>query len=202
VNLVAWPKPKEELRDIKLERDFERLLKCVSLVYSARQKAGMKRRWPLRRAYIVASEEFNESIAELEEVFLELSNVKEAAYLKSSSEIGSEHLDKCVSSAEGDVEVFLYVYRDKQLVGEGLMRDLARRVQALRKELGYVPTDILESVRIAGLKEEEIEMLKPYREEILGLVRAREIKLSEETDTKEGWRKSKLDGRTIYIALK
>ena len=32
------------------------------------------------------------------------------------------------------------------------MRDLARRIQALRKELGFSPTDIVEVVHLAGLE--------------------------------------------------
>ena len=203
INFLPWPKPRKDLWNETLERDFENLLRCVSLVYSARQKAGMKRRWPLRRVYVVAPREFTESVMRLESVFLELANVKEAFYLEDPSGIEPEYLDGCVDSAEDEVQVYLYVRRDEALVSEGLMRDLARRVQALRKDLGYVPTDILESVRIAGLEEGEVEMLKGYSETMLGLVRAKKIEfLTEVEGSREGWHKSRLDGRTIYINIK
>ena len=52
------------------------------------------------------------------------------------------------------------------------MRDLARRVQALRKEMGFVPTEVLESVHIAELDAESMGLLQPYLEEMAGLVRA------------------------------
>jgi isoleucyl-tRNA synthetase len=57
------------------------------------------------------------------------------------------------------------------------MRDLARRVQALRKELGFVPTEVLESIHIAELDTESTTLLQPYLEEMAGLVRARKIYL-------------------------
>ena len=56
-----------------------------------------------------------------------------------------------VSSQEDEITVFVSGQRDDTLLGEGIMRDLARRVQALRKEMGFTPTDILESVHIAEL---------------------------------------------------
>ena len=55
------------------------------------------------------------------------------------------------------------------------MRDLARRVQALRKEMGLVPTEVLESVHIAELDAESMGLLQPYLEEMAGLVRAQKM---------------------------
>ena len=49
------------------------------------------------------------------------------------------------------------------------MRDLARRVQALRKELGFMPTDILDSVHIAELDAENMPLLEPYLRKWRGL---------------------------------
>ena len=64
-----------------------------------------------------------------------------------------------VSSQEDDITVFVSGQRDDKLLGEGIMRDLARRVQALRKEMGFVPTDVLESVHIAELDAESMTLL-------------------------------------------
>ena len=82
-----------------------------------------------------------------------------------------------VSSQEDDITVFVSGQRDDTLLGEGIMRDLARRVQALRKEMGFVPTDVLESVHIAELDAESMTLLEPYLEEMAGLVRARKVYL-------------------------
>ena len=203
INFTVWPKSRPELINEKLERDFENLNLCVSLTYSARQKAGLKRRWPLRKAYIVASEETLNSISALKDTFLELANVKDVSLVKSESEIDPEVLSVCSESEEEGVKVLLVTERDSSLLGEGLMRDLARRVQALRKDLGYIPTDILDYVYIAGLNSEDIARIKPYHKEFLNLVRARNLQVLERRiDTGAEWHTTELDGRTIFICLK
>ena len=82
------------------------------------------------------------------------------------------------------------------------MRDLARRVQALRKELGYVPTDVLDAVHIAELDEDGMGLLESYLEEMAELVRTKKVYLHDsrgEVDAE--WHESKLDGKKIYIAI-
>jgi isoleucyl-tRNA synthetase len=88
------------------------------------------------------------------------------------------------------------------LLGEGIMRDLARRVQALRKEMGFVPTETLESVHIAELDAESMGFLEPYLEEMSSLVRARKVYLhSSCTEIDAKWHESELDGRKIQINI-
>ncbi|MEM2367438.1 MAG: isoleucine--tRNA ligase [Candidatus Bathyarchaeia archaeon] len=201
VNFEEWPKPKEELRNKALEEDFEILMKCVSLVYSARQSAKIKRRWPLRKVVIVAPEKACKSIKSLNEVFLELANVKEAEYHEETPEYVKAEAEKWVSTTEKDISVYLDTHRDEKLLGEGLMRDIARRVQSLRKELGYVPTDILNTVQIAGLDEESIKLLEPYLGEMAELVRAKKVQLHTSQETKAEWHEYPLDEKKIYIAI-
>ena len=101
-----------------------------------------------------------------------------------------------------EVTVFVSGQRDEKLLGEGIMRDLARRVQALRKEMGFVPTEILESVHIAELDAESMGLLEPYLEEMAGLVRARKVYLHsscKEVDAQ--WHESELDGKKIYLNI-
>ena len=82
------------------------------------------------------------------------------------------------------------------------MRDLARRVQALRKEMGFVPTETLESVHIAELDAESRGFLEPYLEEMAGLVRARKIYLHIACSEVEAqWHESELDGKKIHINI-
>jgi isoleucyl-tRNA synthetase len=80
------------------------------------------------------------------------------------------------------------------------MRDLARRVQALRKEMGFVPTDVLESVHVAELDAESVNLLEPYLEEMAGLVRARKVYLhGSRNEVEAEWHESELDGKRIYL---
>jgi isoleucyl-tRNA synthetase len=198
INFECWPEPDEKMRDEALEEEFEVLFKYVSLVYAARQQAKLKRRWPLSKVIVVTSEKTSETLKKHEPLFLELTNVKAAEYAEQVPEyIGGENW---VSASEGDSLVFVSGQRDETLLGEGLMRDLARRVQALRKDLGYVPTDVLEAVHIAELDEDSIGLLESYLEEMAELVRTKKVYLhASRGEVKAEWHESELDGKRIYI---
>ena len=200
VNLMRWPEPDEKLRNKTLEEEFEVVFNCVSLAYAARQQAKLKRRWPLSKVIVVAPEKTARALQNNEALFLELTNVKTAEYAQKVPDyVGGENW---VSASEGDVTVFLSGQRDETLLGEGIMRDLARRVQALRKELGYVPTDMLDAVHIAELDEESIRLLEAYMEEMAGLVRAKKVYLHGKREEVEAeWHESELDGKKIYLNI-
>ncbi len=95
--------------------------------------------------------------------------------------------------------------RDESLVAEGLERDVARRLQALRKARGFSPTALLNKASVAGLEAEEVALLTPLKKELSFLVRAREIRLSTRKDDGEGdddeWYEDELDGRPLYLKV-
>ncbi|MCW4054280.1 MAG: isoleucine--tRNA ligase [Candidatus Bathyarchaeota archaeon] len=196
----CWPERNKKLRDKALEEEFEVLLKSVSLVYVARQKAKLKRRWPLGKVIVVTPEKTSNTLRKHEPLFLELTNVKAAEYLEKVPDyVGGENW---VSASEGNVYMFVNGQRDEKLLGEGLMRDLARRVQALRKDLGYVPTDVVDSVHIAELDENNIELLESYLEEMAELVRAKKVYLhGSHREVDADWHEAKLDGKRIHINI-
>lgn len=201
VNLASWPTPNEKIRNKPLEEQFDLLLKTVSIAYAARQTGKLKRRWPLSKTIIVAPQKTLDSLKCLEALFLEQVNVKAAEYAVQVPEyVGGENW---VSSQEGDITVFVSGQRDDTLLGEGIMRDLARRVQALRKEMGFTPTDVLESVHIAELDAESMTLLEPYLETMAGLVRTRKVYLhtSREEERDAEWHESELDGKKIFINI-
>jgi isoleucyl-tRNA synthetase len=199
VNFEQWPQPDDKLRNEHVEEDFKTLFKCVSLVYSARQDGKLKRRWPLSRMTVVAPENVVYALKSVETLFLELANVKNTDYAQEAPESATK--EGWVSAVEGNIQVFLDTQRDEGLQGEGLMRDLARRVQALRKEMGYMPTDMLEKVEIAELDEENMELLKPYVGEMEELVRTKKIDLRNRRGSSTKWHESQLDEKKIYISI-
>jgi len=200
VNFESWPRPEEEKRNKNLEKDFQTLFKCVSLVYSVRQSAKLKRRWPLNKMMIVSSEKVCRNLKNIEDVLLELANVKTVEYVVNEPSYVSSK--EWVSASEENIKVFLNVHRDKNLIGQGLMRDLARRVQSLRKELGYMPTDILETIYIAELQEESTRLVRPHLKEMEELVRAKKILLLDKRKEVEAeWHEYKLNDKRVYIAI-
>ncbi len=200
VNLAVWPTVNNDIRDKTLEEKFDVLFKVVSISYAARQQGKLKRRWPLSKILVVAPEKIIIALKSLEVLLLEQTNVKSADYTISVPEfVGGENW---VFSQEDDITVFVSGQRDETLLGEGIMRDLARRVQALRKEMGFVPTEVLESVHISELDTESVGLLQPYLVEMAGLVRARKVYLHvNRSEIETDWHQSELDGKKIFINI-
>jgi valyl-tRNA synthetase len=200
VNFEEWPKPDLKLRNPALEQDFQTLFECVSLLYSARQSAKLKRRWPLSKMVVVANDDVRQTLGNVEDLLLELSNVKTVEYAAQPPE--NLPKESWASASQGSMQVLLSSHRDKTLLGEGLMRDLARRVQALRKELGYTPTDILEAVHVAEIDDDSIALLEPYLKEMAELIRARKVHVHGTREaSKAEWHECQLDDRSIYVAI-
>ena len=201
INFEKWPLSENRLKNHQLEEEFEILMKVISVSYAARQAAKLKRRWPLRKAIVVAPQEAVKSLEKFKELFLELANVKEAEFVEKVPEELSS--GEWVSATEEEIQVLLDTYRDKSLIGEGLMRDLARRIQALRKELGFIPTEVLNEVHVAMLGPEKVDLLTPFLEVMTELVRVRNVNVYPNKPEIEGveWRRYELDGEKILIAI-
>jgi isoleucyl-tRNA synthetase len=199
VNFEKWPQADTKMRNETLEKQFDTLFKCVSLTYAARQSARLKRRWPLRTMIIAVSDDVCNALRGVEDLLLELSNVKTVDFVQKARSATEEGW---VSANEGEIQVYLDARRDEELLGEGLMRDLARRIQALRKELGYMPTDILETVHIADLEKESMVMLQPYLKTLADLVRAKRVQLhADHEEAKAEWHEFQMDDKKISIAI-
>jgi len=203
VNLESWPTPDDSLRNLELEQDFAMLQQAVALTYSARQTAQLKRRWPLQKVVLVAPRNGQKAFRALEDLFLELANVKSVGYL---DEPNLPHTDaeekRWKVASEGDLHVLLDTRRNNTLLGEGVMRDLARRVQSLRKEMGFMPTEMLGAVHLAGLDKETWRLLKPFLGEMAGLVRARQVHLvKDRSEVKAEWREFTFDDKRVFVTV-
>lgn len=200
VNFEQWPEPNAKLQNKDVEETFDILFKCVSLVNAARQSAKLKRRWPLGAVIVSAPENVTKALQSVEMLFLEMTNIKTAKYATQAPEKVTD--GSWVSAVEADVTVTISGQRDDKLLGEGIMRDLARRVQALRKELGYMPTDVLDAVHIAEIDAESVPLLEPYLEEMAGLVRTKKVYIhNAKTEVDADWHESELDGKKIFINI-
>ena len=71
--------------------------------------------------------------------------------------------------------VFISTSRNKEMMAKGLVKDVARRLQTLRKERGYNPTDVLEVASILDLDEESLEMIKEKSQDLAFLVRVKTV---------------------------
>ncbi|MCD6241739.1 class I tRNA ligase family protein, partial [Candidatus Bathyarchaeota archaeon] len=201
INFEKWPIPEERFKDHQLEEEFELLMKAISVSYAARQAGRLKRRWPLRKAVVIAPKKAVKSLEKFKGLFLELANVKEVEFVEKAPE--NLPNENWVSATEEEIQVLLDTRRDKMLMGEGLMRDLARRIQALRKELGFVPTEILNEAHVAMLGSEKVELLSPFLEEMAELVRVKKVYMHPDKPEIKAlkWHKYELDGEKILISI-
>ena len=123
-------------------------------------------------------------------------------------ELKSDDLELSYDPAEGfavtekdATVVFVDGKRDSRLITLGLMRDLARNLQQLRKERGYDTTDILDTAYIVGLNEEEIAQLLPLTEELKYLVRVNRIVISSSREQGVDYKIIELEGRKLYVSV-
>ena len=84
------------------------------------------------------------------------------------------------------------------MIGKGLIKDLARRIQALRKERCYNPNDILNTASILDLDEESLSMIKNKTEELSFLVRVKQVNF---TETCKKYKDDDIDGQKIRISV-
>jgi isoleucyl-tRNA synthetase len=91
--------------------------------------------------------------------------------------------------------------RDQKLITQGLVRDLARNLQQLRKEKSYNPTEILSTAYITDLQKDEVCSLSLHRNDLTYLVRVKSVVLTEEKEEGIEYKKIEIDGREINISI-
>lgn len=279
VLLEAWPARNKALIDIKIETVFDKLMEIVSLSNSARMKAKLRRRWPIRNIWICYPAQDHFDLESMPEMLKTQINVQNCIFIQYQNDT---YLHKLLSlldtgvpitpkvrlskknigqKARGDFEkvlmsfenvnpyqllrmidssgAFMLTYengrgvkltledlelsydpkpgfalaekdgiaviidgkRDKELIALGVMRDIARNLQQLRKERGYNTTDIIPIAHIADLSEQEISDLLPLAEELKYLVRVNKIITSESRIQGVDYKVIELDGRKLYISV-
>jgi isoleucyl-tRNA synthetase len=94
--------------------------------------------------------------------------------------------------------VFISTSRNRDMMARGLVRDIARRLQVLRKERGYNPTDVLDSAYVLGLDDDSLEMVKEKQSELAFLVRTKKVVFS---NSAKSYKDEDLDGQKIQISI-
>ncbi|MEK6888989.1 MAG: isoleucine--tRNA ligase [Nanoarchaeota archaeon] len=118
VHLSYWPEADKKKIDKKLEKDFESVMKIVETGLRERDKAKIGLRWPLAKAIIRTKESMNK---ELEEIIARQLNVKKVELKQVKDE---------------EIKISLDTKMNKELEAEGYSREVIRKIQAERKNLG------------------------------------------------------------------
>jgi len=94
--------------------------------------------------------------------------------------------------------VFISTSRNREMMAKGLVKDIARRLQTLRKERGYNPTDVLGVASILDLDGESLEMIKERTKELAFLVRVKQVNF---TESCKEYKDDDIDGQKIRISV-
>ncbi|MBI5697741.1 MAG: class I tRNA ligase family protein, partial [Thaumarchaeota archaeon] len=109
--------------------------------------------------------------------------------------IGFDAQEGHAFSQRDSLIVFISTARNREMMARGLVKDLARRLQTLRKEKGYNPTDILQSAYVLDLDSESLEMVREKAKDLAFLVRVQKVEFDSAPSSKD----DDIDGQKIRI---
>jgi len=177
VHLCEWPVCDESRINPGLEEEVRIAKEVITLILGKREEAGLGVRWPLARA----------------EVFVENPHVlkKTADLVKKQTNIKKLLIKKGKLSVDIDTKL------TPTLEQEGFMREIARRIQVLRKKAGLKRSD-----KVSVVVETDLVLDKEYFEELRGRVGAEKlvfVKKSEEKSRYES--KAQIRGKEFRFIL-
>ncbi|MBU3924309.1 isoleucine--tRNA ligase [Patescibacteria group bacterium] len=136
-HLLDWPKADEKLIDRRINEKMDIVRDVVALGLAIRAKNKLKVRQPLKKLK-VKSEKLKVSDELLELIKDEL-NIKEVLFV---GELKEEN--GWVLETDGKITIVLDIEITDELKEEGIVRDIARHIQTMRKDLGLVKEDLIE----------------------------------------------------------
>lgn len=98
--------------------------------------------------------------------------------------------------------VFVPTTSDEETRAVWLLRDVARRLQNLRRERGYDPTDVLDTATILGLDGKARELVEGGRFDLAGLVRVRRVAFEYAGEAADSFKEEDIDGRRVQISIR
>lgn len=114
--------------------------------------------------------------------------------------VGFRAADGYAAAEHGGMVVILSTRRSEEMAARGLLKDLARRIQALRKERGCDPAEMLDAASVDGLDARQAELLGQRAAELAFLVRARAVDFG--GGCSGPYKDEDIDGQAVRIAVK
>jgi isoleucyl-tRNA synthetase len=159
VHLQSWPMFKTKINEELLnEMKLVREIVSQGLKQRDQNKIGLK--WPLGKAKIKLISSISK---ESQEIIKEQLNVKELEFKIETSKVENGF----------GIEVVLDTTMNKELEAEGYSREVARQVQAYRKELGLNKEDLVNIIFI--IEDDLKEMFEKNLEFLIQRVNAKKI---------------------------
>jgi isoleucyl-tRNA synthetase len=133
--------------DKELEKEFALVLKVIELGLSERDKQKIGLKWPLAKASVCLEENLKK---ELQEIIARQLNVKKVEVKKAK-----------------EISVVLDLKQTEELETEGFAREIARNIQAGRKNAGLVKNDVIE-IQIFSSLNERLKKQEEFLQERVG----------------------------------
>ena len=173
------------------QSQMEVVKEITSVGLTARQSAEIKVRWPIKTVYIeTKSHEIIDAVNAYKQVIAALMNAKEIVTVEEMPEG-----DLASAMFEGGI-VHISKKIDQDLYEEGMVNEIKRRIQVLRKESGMIEKDEIE----LNITTEDgiIAILEKHKDQLIREVNAKKISFGPASDMKE----YKIDGRLVRMSIK
>ncbi|MHC1610347.1 MAG: isoleucine--tRNA ligase [Candidatus Methanospirareceae archaeon] len=207
VHLCDYPSPDESLIDVELESSMELLSNLVEAGRRARAEAGIKIRQPLQEVIILCSRGRREKVERMAGILKDEINVKEVKFwdLSEGTDMPSgERGGYKQVEVDEETRLFLNCCPNKALIEEGLVRDIVRRIQGMRKDLDLEYTESI-SLGVRG-DDEVIEAIHNFADYIRNETLAVNIvegRLQSSEKDEEIYEKSwKIGNKEVHLAIK
>jgi len=182
VHLCDWPKIKENATDLELEEKMDEVRNVVTLALAQRAAKAMKVRQPLAKLTIKNKKSKIKDSIELLELIKDEVNVKEVVFN-----------DKIKEEVELDVRL------TPALKEEGMVRDVVRFVQDIRKEQGLKPDD---KISLSFFGSEKINAILEKNKELLAKeTRSKKVSIDKAPGMGQGLRELEIDGQKLQIII-
>ena len=165
--------------------------KLISSALKLREKAGIKLRWPVKEVVVLSNKEVLEELKPLTRFISSMVNAKTLT-LSTSFEEKEGYIS---DSLEEGVKVILNTFRDESLIKEGLLNEILRRIQFLRKKARLVEEDRI----VVYYSSPSLEsLIEENKQDIAKKVNAVDIKKSED---KEGFSSWDIEGNKLWLKI-
>jgi len=177
VHLAKWPKANKKLIDEKLNKKMLRVKEIVVLALAERAKVGIKIRQPLN------SLEISDKSLKIESDLLEL--IKEELNVKKINFGKSMKLDTKITP---------------KLKEEGILREVIRNIQEMRKEAGFLPQD---KVSVSYQTSPELAaILEKNRKLLLKKGNFKELVQKKSPQAFDAQKEIKVENEKLYLGIK
>jgi isoleucyl-tRNA synthetase len=203
IHMLSWPRVDEGAINAALERGMAAVRGFVEAGAAARQRAGLKLRWPVRRAVVQTSGELRTLMRPLVQLLMAQLNCKELVLIGPDEDLQGK-IEKGFAIMETEAgRVAIDTKITPELRAECLAREVVRRLQTMRKEMDLGMEERVD-VDIGVKTKEDLRLLATQQKYITREVRIRNLRIctAEEVEG-EGYAKDwNIDGDSFRLLVK